>query len=85
MKKYLIEFLGTMFLAFVILATGHWAAIGIALAVAVLLGGGAFNPAVVLSLYNVGKLAKVDVIPYILAEILGGLSAFYLYKYLVKK
>ena len=39
MNKYLVEFLGTMFLMFAIIATGHWVAIGAALAIAVLLGG----------------------------------------------
>ncbi len=32
MNKYLVEFLGTMFLMFVIFATGNWLAIGAALA-----------------------------------------------------
>ena len=65
MNKYLVEFLGTMFLMFTIFATGNWLAIGAALAIAVLLGGvvsgGAFNPAVAISLYAAGKLAKSDV------------------------
>ena len=89
MNKYLVEFLGTMFLMFVILATGHWAAIGAALAVAVLLGGaisgGAYNPAVAVSLYAAGKLSKSDLIPYIMVEILGALAAFYAYKKFVNK
>jgi len=89
MNKYLVEFLGTMFLVFVIFATGNWLAIGAALGVAVLLGGpisgGAFNPAVAISLYSAGKLAKPDVLPYIIAEILGGLAAFHLYKNYVNK
>lgn len=84
MNKYLVEFLGTMLLVFVIFATGNWAAIGGALAVAVLLGGsisgGAFNPAVAVSLYAAGKLPKADVLPYVIVEILGGLAAFFLYK-----
>ena len=84
MNKYLVEFLGTMFLMFVIFATGNWLAIGAALGVAVLLGGpvsgGAFNPAVAISLYSAGKIAKSDVLPYIIAEILGGLAAFYAFK-----
>ena len=50
MNKYFVEFLGTLFLVFVIFATGNYLAIGAALAVAILLGsaisGGAFNPAV---------------------------------------
>jgi aquaporin Z len=89
MNKYLVEFLGTMFLMFVILATGHWAAIGAALAVAIILGGaisgGAYNPAVAISLYAAGKLSKSDLIPYIMVEILGALAAFYAYKKFVNK
>jgi aquaporin Z len=84
MLKYLVEFLGTMLLVFVIFATGNWVAIGAALALGVLLGGpisgGAFNPAVAISLYHSGKLAQSDLLPYIIVEILGGLAAFYVYK-----
>jgi aquaporin Z len=83
MGKYLVELLGTMFLVFVIFATGNYLAIGAALAIAVLLGGpisgGAFNPAVVMALYSAGKLQQTDIIPYILMEVLGGLAGFYLY------
>jgi len=89
MNKYLVEFLGTMFLVFVIFATGNWLAIGAALAVAVMLGGpvsgGAFNPAVAISLYAADKLPKADVLPYTIAEILGSLAAFYAYKNFVNK
>jgi len=89
LNKYLVEFLGTMLLMFVIFATGNWLAIGMALAVGVLLGGsisgGAFNPAVAISLYAAGKLAKSDVVPYIIVEILGALAAFYAYKKIVIK
>jgi aquaporin Z len=89
MNKYLVEFLGTMLLVFVIFATGNWLAIGAALAVGVLIGGkvsgGAYNPAVAISLYSAGKLAKSDVLPYIIVEILGGLAAFFLYKKFVNK
>ncbi len=89
MNKYLVEFLGTMFLMYVIFATGNWLAIGAALAVAVMLGGaisgGAFNPAVAVSLYAAGKLPKADVLPYVIAEILGALAAFYAYKKFVNK
>jgi aquaporin Z len=89
MTKYLVEFLGTMLLVYTILATGNWLAIGAALGIAVLIGGsvsgGAFNPAVAISLYANGKLAKSDLIPYIIVEILGGLAAFFAYKKFVKK
>ena len=89
MNKYLVEFLGTMFLVFVIFATGNWLAIGAALAIAVMLGGaisgGAFNPAVAISLYAAGKLPQADLLPYIIVEIIGGLAAFYAYKNFVNK
>ena len=89
MNKYLVEFLGTLFLMYVIFATGNWAAIGVGLAIPVLLGGpisgGAFNPAVAISLYAAGKLPKSDLIPYMIVEILGALAAFFLYKNFVSK
>jgi hypothetical protein len=89
MNKYVVEFLGTLLLVFVILATGNWLAIGAALSVAVLLGGaisgGAFNPAVAIVLLAAGKIPSSDVIPYIVAEVAGGLAAFELAKILIKK
>jgi glycerol uptake facilitator-like aquaporin len=88
MGKIVVEFLGTMLLMFVIFATGNYMAIGLALAIAVLLGGpisgGAFNPAVAISLYSVGKLAKTDLIPYLIAEITGALAGVALAKVLLK-
>ena len=88
LQKYLVEFLGTLFLMYVIFATQNWLAIGFGLAIPVLLGGpvsgGAFNPAVAISLYAAGKIPKSDLIPYIIVEILGALAAFYLYKNYVK-
>ena len=88
MGKFVVEFLGTMLLMFVIFATGNYMAIGLALAIAVLLGGpisgGAFNPAVAISLYSVGKLAKTDLIPYLIAEIAGALAGVSLAKLVLK-
>lgn len=85
MNKYLVEFLGTLFLVFIILATNNYLAIGAALAVAVLLGGaisgGAFNPAVAMALMASGKISSGDIIPYIVAEIAGALAAFELVKF----
>ncbi len=89
MNKYFIEFLGTMLLMFVVLTTQNWAAIAAVLAIIVFLGGpisgGAFNPAVAISLYAAGKLTKSDVVPYVIVEILGALAAFYAYKKFVQK
>ena len=84
MNKYIVEFLGTLFLVFIILTTGNYLAIGAALAVAVLIGGsisgGSFNPAVTLALFASGKLDSGDVIPYIVAELAGGLAALQLFR-----
>lgn len=89
MNKLLVEFLGTMFLMFVIFTTGNWLAIGAALSVAILLGGGisggAYNPAVTIALYAANKLPKTDLLPYIIVQILGSLLAFYVYKKFVNK
>jgi aquaporin Z len=89
MNKYLVEFLGTLFIVFVALSTGNWLAIGLAVSVAIFFGasvsGGAYNPAVAIVLYNTEKLAKSDLVPYILVEILGALAAFHLYKSYVNK
>ena len=89
MNRYLVEFLGTTLLSFVIFATGNYLATGAALALAVLLGGrisgGAFNPAVATALYMAGKLSQRDLLPYIIVEVLGAVVGFKMYKYLINK
>jgi aquaporin Z len=89
MHKYFVEFLGTLLLMFVIFATGNYLAIGAALALAVLLGGsisgGCFNPAVTIGLLAAGKMPSNDVIPYIVVQIAGALTAWQLYKMMIMK
>ena len=84
MNKYLVEFMGTLLLSFVIFSTNNYLAIGAALSVAVFLGGvisgGAFNPAIAITLLSAGKISQNDLIPYILAEIAGGLAGLELAK-----
>jgi glycerol uptake facilitator-like aquaporin len=84
MNKYLVEFLGALFFVYVILATGNPLAIGAALALAILLtrniSGGHINPAVSITMAAAGKLPTVDLIPYCIAQIMGGLVALELYK-----
>ena len=79
MNKYLVEFLGTMFFLYVILATGSALPIGLALVVAILVGGkisgGNYNPAVSVMMAAAGKLPKSDLVPYIIAQVAGGLAA----------
>ena len=84
MNNYVVEFLGTLFFLYVILATGNALAIGAALAIAIIVGGpisgGNFNPAVSIMMVSDGKLHKSELIPYILAQVSGGLAALELYK-----
>jgi len=84
MNKYVVEFLGTMFLVFVIFTTGNYLAIGAALAIAILLGGmisgGAFNPAVAIAMMYSGRLPRADVIPYIVAQVAGALAGIEAFK-----
>lgn len=84
MNKILVEFIGTLFFLYVVIATGNALAIGAALAVAVMIGGpisgGHFNPAISIMMTVAGKLSKKDVVPYIIAQIAGGLAAFELSK-----
>jgi len=86
LNKYLVEFLGTLFFLFIILATGNALAIGAALAVAILVGGkisgGNFNPAVSIMMVANGKLPGNELVPYVLAQIAGGLVALQLHKML---
>lgn len=84
MNKYLVEFLGTLFFLYVILATGKAVPIGLALMIVILLGGkisgGNFNPAVSIMMAAAGKLQMHDLMPYILAQVAGGLAALELYR-----
>ncbi len=83
MQKYLVEFIGTLFFLFVVLSTGHPLAIVAALFIAISLGGkisgGHFNPAISTMMTFAGKLPKKDLPAYLLAQILGGLSAWFIF------
>ena len=85
MLKIVVEFLGTMFLSFIIFSTGNYLAIGVALAIVVLLGGpisgGAYNPAVAIALFYAKKIQVVDLVPYIIAEIAGGVAGYEMFKF----
>ena len=84
MYNYLAEFFGSLFFIYVILATGNPLAIGAALTLVILLtskiSGGNMNPAVSIVMASAGKLPTKDLIPYIIAQALGGLFALELYK-----
>ena len=84
MYKYLVEFLGTVFFVYVILATGNPLASGAAFAFVMLLSatisGGYLNPALSIVMASAGKLPINELIPYILAQTFGALVALELYK-----
>jgi len=84
LNKYLVEFLGSIFFIYVVLATGNALAIGAALALVVLLtkniSGGHINPAITITMAAAGQITNVEIIPYCIAQILGGLVALELYK-----
>lgn len=87
MKKYLIEFIGTFFLALTVGCTvligGGTAfapiAIGFALMVMVYAGGyisgGHYNPAVSLGALIRGVLSPKDIVPYVISQFLGAALA----------
>tara|TARA_X000000368_G_scaffold167557_1_gene132251 strand:- start:4286 stop:4546 length:261 start_codon:yes stop_codon:yes gene_type:complete len=84
MNKFIAEFIGTLVLVYVILATGQPLAIGLALALIIMviggISGGHVNPAVSFAMYLGGKLSQEDLIPYIIAQVSGGIVALELHK-----
>ncbi|MCC6884683.1 MAG: aquaporin [Verrucomicrobiales bacterium] len=93
MKKYLVEFIGTFFLVFsvcfaAVMQNHAMAAFGIAATLMVMIysgghiSGGHYNPAVSLAAMLRGKLSSKDFPFYVVAQILGGVVAAFLSKYL---
>ena len=84
MNKFIVEFLGSLFFLYVILATGNPLAIGLALTVAIMAGGklsgGHFNPAASVMMAAAGKLSLRNLLPYVVAQVAGGLVALELHK-----
>ncbi len=84
MQRFFVEFLGAALFVYVILATGNALAIGATLALIILLiggiSGGHINPAVSIVMASAGKLPTADLVPYCIAQILGGLVALEVYK-----
>ena len=80
MNKYIVEFLGSLFFMFVIISIGNPLAIGAALTICIIIGGsissGNYNPAVSIMMVAAKKLPSSDLLPYILAQVAGGLCAY---------
>ena len=81
---YIVEFIGTLFFVYIVLATGNPLAIGAAHALVILLtrniSGGFINPAVTVAMAAAKQIPNTEVIPFCLVEILGGLVALEIYK-----
>jgi len=84
MNKYLVEFLGTLIVSFVIFSTGNYLAIGATFAIIIFLGGpisgGMYNPAISIAMSIAGKLSTNDLIPYIISQIGGALGGYELFQ-----
>jgi glycerol uptake facilitator-like aquaporin len=81
---YAIELLGTLFLSFTIFFTGNYLFIGLALALAIYIGGpisgGCFNPAITLVSYINNSLDTAHLFPYIIVQIIGAMLGFLIAK-----
>jgi aquaporin Z len=85
-SAYLAEYLGSFFFILAILMSGGNAVIiAGALAVTVVLiggiSGGHVNPAVSVAQYLQGSLRPSDLLLYVALQLLGGVSAYYAYRY----
>src|SRR5690606_26510152 len=88
-RKYVAEFIGTFFLVMAVGITmaqgiGGWAPLGIGVMLVSLtymfahVSGSHFNPAISIAVYLRGKLHSGDVLPYIIAQLLGSTLAMLL-------
>jgi aquaporin Z len=97
MRKYIAEFIGTFFLVLTVGCTVIPGATGVipALAIGAVLmvmifagghiSGGHFNPAVTFAIFVRGRIEMKDVIPYWVAQIVGGIIAALVATFLVGK
>ena len=82
--SYFAEYIGAFFFILTIFASGgNPLIIGSALALVIFLiasiSGGHVNPAVSVAMYMKGSLTFVDLLMYIFAQVLGGVSAYVAY------
>jgi aquaporin Z len=84
MKELLIEYVGSIFFFYVIIATGNPLAIGAALALVAYLGGpisgGNYNPAVTLMMVLSGKQSVNTVFTYMIVQFLAAFTVAEIYK-----
>jgi aquaporin Z len=84
MHELVIEYVGTVFFLYVIIATGNPLAIGAALSLAAYIGGpisgGNYNPAVTLLMVLAGKQKMDTLFTYILVQLAAAVTVLELYK-----
>jgi len=83
--SYLAEYIGAFFFILIIFASGgNPLVIGASLALVIFLvgsvSGAHVNPAVSLSMFLNGSLKPVELFSYVFVQLLGGVSAYYVYK-----
>lgn len=83
--SYIIEYVSTFFFVLVIFASGGnplviAAALGLAIFLDGKISGSMFNPAVSFAMFMDGALKPTELVMYIVAQLLGGASAYYAYK-----
>ncbi len=88
-RRYTIEFIGTFFLVVAIGLTGDPLTIGLMLAAAIYMGGhislAHYNPAITLAFWMRKEITNKDVPGYIIAQILGAVTASYFCLFLTGK
>ncbi len=83
----LVEFAGTIVFLYSIIATGNAIVFSVTLAFVVYLGRylghvGNYNPAITIMMVSAKKQHMNTLVPYIIAQIAGGLVALQLYKHI---
>lgn len=84
LRSYIAEFLAAILVVYVILSTGNSLAVGAAYALGRILSaplsGGHINPMVTLALASGDYFPIIEVLPYVVSQILGGVLAVHVYK-----
>jgi len=84
LRAYLAEFLASILVVYVVLETGNSLAIGAAYALgrilAAPLSGGHINPLITVALASGDYFPIMEILPYVVSQILGGILAVHVYK-----
>ena len=84
--NYLAEFLCTVVFSIVVFSTENYLAIGLTLAFLIYINSkGAYTPGIALMLYNTRKISQMDLIVYVILEIIGFYTGYRIYKQFIAK